>query len=68
MKKINRKQAGVICFKVDIEGLTYALQEGYLSDLEGTKYNDVFFKAQEAITELEKAIKEIRDEFDIGES
>lgn len=67
LKKVNRELAEKMCFKVSNEGIGYALLEGYLDCSKGTVLEPIVKKAEESLRELDNALNELREEYELEE-
>lgn len=67
LKDVTKKQAEIICFKVDMEGLDYGIGE-YGDELAGTKLYPLVEQYRELRDKLESELNALREKFDIEES
>lgn len=67
MKKITKKQAEILCFKADNEGVSYAIQNGYL-DAPGTELEPLVNQAKDLLDKIDSILEDLREKYDISES
>lgn len=61
-KKISKKDAKTLCYKIDVEGFDYGLREyGHLAN--DTTLEPLVQKYQQIAEELEAALDEIREDY-----
>lgn len=65
MKPITRNAAEKLLNSIDMEGLWYALREGYLDELHGTNLEKVAEEARVSMLKFEKSMDSLREKFDI---
>lgn len=64
-KILSKEQVEVILHKVDSEGIAYAVQEGYLDELEETIYGEDLAGFKESMSVLENGLDELAEEHGI---
>lgn len=64
MKKITKKQAEVLCYKADSEGLDYAIQEGYL-DAPGTELEAPVKAAKAALQKVNAILEGLKEQYEL---
>jgi len=65
MAMISKEQAEGFLFKVDMEGLDYAVENYAPKDTGDKKFDKLIEKMQNAQEELQEYIDELREEYDI---
>ena len=65
MSMMNKEQAERFLFKVDMEGLSYAVENYAPKDTGDERFEKILDKLQGAQEEMEEYIEELREEYDI---
>lgn len=65
MAMMSKEDAEQFCFKVDMEGLDYAIQNYCPKDTGDTKFEKLIDAAHKAIEDIEGYIEELREAYDI---
>lgn len=61
--KMTKKLAERLCYKADVEGLSYAIQEGYLDEL-----GECVANAKSALRLVEYELEKLKDKYGIETS
>ncbi len=67
LRELTKEEAEILCYKVDNEGMAYAVKEGYC-DFPGTTIQPVVDKAKKAMKELEACIEQLKEEHEIEDA
>lgn len=67
MRVIKKAEAENLCRSADMEGLSYAIQEGYL-DAPGTNLGKLVDKAKILLDKIENKLQELKEKYDIEDS
>lgn len=70
MKKVSKKNAEIICFKVDTEGFDYCFTaySAWKEETDGTNLEPLILAYRQAQEKLNDAVNELREEYEIEES
>lgn len=68
LKQVDQETAERVINNMDMEGVWYALREGYMDDLHGTTLEPLMEEAKVSMRKFEDAMEKLREKFGIQEN